>query len=137
MRKLAKIVPTMLLLVVLLAACGYASAAAPTPTDTATPRFTIEVGAYGFDFAIATNIETGEIIELDANEVLKTNLNNPWWWLIKFSVRITQEDIFYDYQLTKGGRTYTLVADNTLSTHTDEIAGYTIEVIMGKHKVYG
>ena len=121
----------------MLTACGYTSVATPIPTHTEAPRFTIEVGAYGFDLAIATDIETGEVIELDAKEVLKTNLNNPWWWLIKFSVRITQDDIFYDYQLTKGGRTYTLIADNTLSTHTDEHEGYIVEVIMGKHKVYG
>jgi len=133
MRKLAKTLPLLFLAVITLTACGQSNAA----TLTSTPRFTIEVGIYGFDLAIATDIETGEVIELDAKEVLKTNINNPWWWLIKFSVRITQEDIFCDCKLTKGGRIYTLIADNTLSTHTDEHEGYIVEVIMGKQKVYG
>jgi len=133
-KKLATTLPLLLLAVIPLTACGQSKAATVIPE---TPRLTIEVGAYGFDAAIVTNIESGEVIELVAKEVLKTNIDNPWWWLIKFNVRITQEDIFYNYELTKGGRTYTLIADNTLSTHTDEKAGYTIEVIMGKHKVYG
>lgn len=137
MKILKQLVKTLPLIVVAITLTGCSRASAATMTAQEAPWHTIEVGAYGFDAAIVTNIETGEVIELVAKEVLKTNIDNPWWWLIKFNVRITQEDIFYNYELTKGGRTYTLVADNTLSTHTDEKAGYTIEVIMGKQKIYG
>ena len=99
------------------------------------PRLTIEPGAYGYDSAIATNIATGEVIEL-GQEVMQTNLH-PWWWLTSISVWITAEDKFTDNELTKGGRTYHLVAKNTLKTYIEDHTGWAVEVTMGKHKVYG
>jgi len=131
-RKLA-IVLVMVLMTLTLTACG--------DTETAQQRqiqsqLTIEVGAYGYDSAVATNTSTGEVLEL-GKEVMQTNLNNPWWWLIGISVRITSEDIFYNHELTKGERTYHLVANNTLKTFIEDREGWDVEVTMGKHKVYG
>ena len=135
MKNISKVM-CMTLLLVLASMTFVACGKSDTPQT-----FTIEVGAYGYDAAVATNIATGEVIELGA-EVLHTNLNNPWWWLISFNIRINADDQFnWDtdkqlHQITKSDRTYYLVANNTLRTY-EEKNGWSVVITMGKHKVYG
>jgi len=125
----------MVIIAITLTGCTDNPNIQPTITNTQ-PPITIEVGAYGFNSAIITDKETGESVEYTQAEVLQSS-THPWWkTLIGFNLRITAEDIFYNHELTKGGRTYHLVANNTLKTYCEE-KGCDIEVTMTKQKVYG
>ena len=133
-----RILPLIILAAITLTACSVQGSTIGSVPNNAgnTPNITIEVGAYGFNTAVITDRQTGERTEYTEREVLQSS-THPWWkTLIGFNVRIHAEDIFRNYQLTKDGRVYHLVANNTLKTYTEQ-NGFDIEVTMTKQKVYG
>ena len=130
----------LLITVFTLTGCGSDGSNTTSPTS----PFTIEVGTYGLDNAVLTNISTKEVTEKVFDDILG---DKEWRWLLSFGVQVKQDSTWArnadnNWVMIHGGHAYELVENNTFELHFPRYQAYdykTYDVVitLGKHKVYG